>query len=205
MSKSLSQTADAAKWMTEGIKQHEVFQVAFGRAKESALNAGFFFLAARQCFKDGAWGEFLLGYTHKLPRRTVERYVEFAEEVLKCVKEQNPGLVGLEKLSEAARQMVLQSPKGLVALCRELKLMRKFGEYDAVKYRSQKLLGDDKQQEFGFDYFSTALDMLSNENIHIKYPEGKDELEAVKELRAKAQTVINHLDQIIKHGHVIET
>ncbi len=178
---------NAHKWMLEGIKQHELFQKAFQSAKEYALNAGFFFLSAKSGFEHGEWENFCAGYTSKIPHRSIQRYMEFASEVSEWVKSESPKLVGMEKISAAAREMVLQSPKGLVALCRELKLMRKFGEYDEVKYRAKKMLGDNKQLELEFDALFMPVVQLSKigqPNFHIKLPEGKNELEAYEELAA---------------------
>jgi len=43
--------------------------------------------------------------------------------------------------------MVMQSPKGFVALCRELKLMRKFGEYDSVAYALSKQGRENRERQ----------------------------------------------------------
>ena len=174
----------ADKWMLEGVREHEQFQRAFQSAKEHALNAGIFFQSAQANFEHGEWDNFIAGYSHKISRATIYRYLQFAQEVLEWAKSENPKLVGMEKLSAAAREMVLQSPKGLVALCRELKLMRKFGEYDEVKYRARKLLGDGGAQiEFEFEAAEKTLQMLCDPKVHFKFPEGTDEAVALTELQ----------------------
>lgn len=198
----------AIKWMLEGIREHELFQRAFLSAKEHALNAGIFFLSAMDRLGDGDWGLFLEGYSHKIPKRTVQRYVEFASEVLEWAKAQNPKLIGMEKLAEVAREMVLQSPKGLVALCRELKLMRKFGEYDEVKYRKQKLIGNSQQQfEFTFESIVVSLDVLTHfgdSNYTFNYPKGVDEVEFMSQVEAKLEVALARVREIKKNGRLIE-
>ena len=207
MTKPTKQSS-AAKWMIEGIKQHEEFVSHFQKAKEYALNAGLFFASAREEIADGEWGQFLIGYDHIVKVRTVQRYVEFAQEVLKWVKTEHPKLVGMEKLSAAAREMILQSPKGLVALCRELKLMRKFGEYDEVKYRTKKLLGTGSQIEFEFAELAASIDVLTHfgeENYQFKYPDGVDEVEYMSALESKLEAALTRVRHIKKNGRVIET
>lgn len=163
--------------MLEGIKHHESFVTHFRQAKDAALNCGLFFVSARTAVDHGNWITFLNGYTHKLSLRTIQFYTAFADDVLAHVKQEKPNLIGLDKLAAAAREMVLHSPKGLVALARELKLMRKFGEYDAVKYRAKQLTGGDNQIEFNFDAAEKMLAAICDPKV--KLP---DDLEEAEEL-----------------------
>lgn len=201
----LSPAAAADKWMQEGIKQHEEFLRAFLNAKERALNAGIFFITAKAGFDHGQLEDFLDGYSNKISRRSFFYYVGFAEEVIAWVKAEHPKLIGMEKISVAARAMVLKSPKGFIALCRELKLMRKFGEYDEVKYRKSKLLGDSPQIEFEFSAAMGTLDFLCSEKHHIKWPDGKDEVEAMDEMISKMELALKKWKQIRQHGRTINT
>jgi hypothetical protein len=72
----------------------------------------------------------------------------------------------MERISAAARAMVMDSPKGLVALCRELKLMRRFGEYDAVKYRSKQIKGN-QQMEFNYSDAADTLQLLCSDQVEL--------------------------------------
>lgn len=195
---------NAHKWMMEGIKEHEAFNRDFKLAREHAINAGFFFLSARQHFEHGEWGEFLFGYTHKLSSRQIYFYSQLAKEAIEWVKHAQPKLIGIEKIQVAARALVMESPKPLIALCRELGHMRKFGEYDSVKYKAGKMRGDDSQIEFAFSAVTDTLDLLCSD-AHIKYPEGRDEVEALTELKGKLEAALKKVSTIIKHGRVIET
>jgi hypothetical protein len=177
-----SKQANAAKWMLEGIKQHQKFLQDFQSAKEDAFNAGLFFLSAKAEMEHGDWELFKQNYADKIPPRSLERYCEFATEVLAWAREENPKLVSVDQLQGLARSMVLQSPKGMVALCRELKLMRRFGEYDAVKYASRKMLGAGGQIEFDFTSAEKTLQMLCDPKVQLTFPEGTDELAALTEL-----------------------
>ena len=126
----------ADKWIQKALEQHQQFAANFQRAKECALNAGFFFLQAQNSAAHGDFGALIERYSEKISSRTVYRYIEFASEVIEWVKAEFPGIAN-NKIPAAAMKMVLKSPKGYVALCRQLELMRKFGEYDEVKYRTK--------------------------------------------------------------------
>jgi hypothetical protein len=197
----------ADKWIQKAIEQHQLFAVNFQKAKECALNAGFFFLQAQTAADHGDFGALIERYKDKISSRTVYRYIEFAAEVIEWVKAEYPGITN-DKVAAIAMKMVLKSPKGYIALCRQLELMRKFGEYDEVKYRSKKLLGDGKPQlEFSFDELSASVDVFSKigqENFFLKFPEGKDETEALGELEAKLETALARVREIKQHGRIIE-
>lgn len=189
MSNSLQSPAD--RYMKQGIQAHASFKFNFQKAKEAALDAGFYFCACRDSHK-GDFEEFLGCYSKEIHRATVYRYIGFVEEVIEWARKEFPKITKLDELIVKAREMVLQSPRGYIALCRELKLMRKFGEYDEVKYRTQKLKSSNAQIEFDFSAAASSLDVLSqigSANFVFKLPDGKAEKDAVKELLAKVETV----------------
>jgi hypothetical protein len=165
MSKVIKQ-GEARKWMLEGIKEHKGFVGLFRQAKDRALNAGFFFLSAKTKFEHGEWENFMCGYAAEVSARQIQFYMAFAEEAIEWVKREQPKLLGMERISAAARAMVMDSPKGLVALCRELKLMRRFGEYDAVKYRSKQIKGN-QQMEFNYSDAADTLQLLCSDQVEL--------------------------------------
>jgi len=204
MSKRPLQSA-AARWMLEGIREHEAFNAAFRSARAHAINAGFFFLSARQQIADGNWGEFLFGYNHKISERAVRFYMLLATEAIEWVKHAQPQLAGLDKIQAAARDLVMESPKPLVALARELGFMRRFGEYDAVKYATRKRLGDAGQIEFEFTAAEHTLDLLCDPKVVLKFPESADQHEALTELKGKLQSATARVEHLLQNATPIET
>lgn len=204
----LATNETAIRWMDEGIKQAQMGRASFLKYKECTLNAAFFFFSARQSLPDGAWGEFLIGYDHKIAARTVRFYVQVAEAAIEWVKKKSPGITGVEKIMKAAKEMALQSPKPFVALLREEGFMRKFGEYDSVKYATTKRLGNGGSQiEFEFTAVASSLDLLTHlgdENYQFIYPEDKNTTEALAELETKLETALTRVRTIKQHGRVIE-
>lgn len=187
----MTPSKECIKWIEQAVKEHESFTRVFRTAKEHALNAGFYLLSARSKVDDGAWGELLLGYDHKMKARTARGYMQFASEAIEWVKAENPKLVGMPAIMNFAHSLVMQSPKGFVALLRELGQMRKFGEYDSVKYAIRKRNGE--QIEFDFSLSLKALDPLDHlgePNFILKCPEGKTELEALGELKTRLESVL---------------
>jgi hypothetical protein len=187
MNKILKTQSSADKWMHEGIHFHENFKRTFEVAKEAALNAGIFFKQAQDSCKHGEWESLIEKYAGQISRTTIYRYVDFSEELLGWAKATNPTMVGQDKLKAAAMKMALLSPKGYIALCRQLEKMRKFGEYDEVKYRMKKLNGAG-QMEFDFAALMPAMDQLANladEKCVLKFPDGVDRDEYLTELETK--------------------
>lgn len=188
---------DHEKWFREGIAEHQKFLAAFRSAKEAAFNAGLYFLSAKAAHKHGEFEQFADLFREQVSVRSVRRYMEFSTECLEWAKSDRPDLKSLAKLQDHARALVLQSPKGMVALCRELQLMRKFGEYDAVKYARNKTSDrDEPQLFFSFEEFESALQPL----VRNQAPQLKDlavsslqKLEA--DLAAAAATVREELAQ----------
>lgn len=196
-----------AKWMERGIAESTACRKAFSDTKLHAMYAGHAFAQARQTMP-GEFVDYLATFSDRVSKTTVYRYIEFYEAALNWAAEANPQLRDdPEALFRAATSVVLQSPKPFIALMRQLGDMRKFGEYDAVKYATKKLAGASSQIEFDFDKVFSAVDLLAHigeDNYVIKYPENKDETEALRELRDKMAASVKRLDQIIEHGRVVE-
>lgn len=190
MSTTLAPTKNAAadKWIIKSIEQHQNFAINFQKAKECALNAGFFLLQAQAAAEPGDWMPLIERHADKISQTTVYRYIAFATEVTEWVKAEFPGIKD-NLVHAAAMKMVLKSPKGYIALCRQLELMRKFGEYDEVKYRAKKMLGDSKQIEFSFDELSAHLNVFT-QDFRLTLPEGKDEAEALTELETQLEQAL---------------
>jgi hypothetical protein len=126
----------AAKWFAAGLNQHGEFAEAWQQARCAALSAGMNFLKARSCCENGGWLELMQSHAHRIKPRTVQFYMQFATAALEWAKEAEPALEGAKLEQFCCQQVMLMSPKPLVALLRDLRLMRPFGEYDAVQYAS---------------------------------------------------------------------
>lgn len=182
--------------MVDAIKLHEKFISSFQAAKEAALLAGIFFGKARQECDHGEWGEMVAAHSKVLSETTIRRYLEFAEEILAWVRNKNPKIKNEEELLREAKTFVLDSPKGYIALARQVKLIRKFGEYDAVKYRQRKLLGTSTQIEFTFSEVSKhieALTHLGEENYNFMFPSDTNPDEFLGDLESKLQTALDRV------------
>lgn len=189
----------------QGCQKHAAFERGLKQVRRDGIDAAFYFVSAREAIDHGQWLNFLDLHKERIAPRTVQFYCKLAEEAIAWVREAQPQLKTITDVQAAAREMVMQSPKPLVALCRELGFMRKFGEYDAVKYQQKKI--GNGQIEFNFkDVFSTVdlLTHFGDENFNVIYPEGKDELEAITELENKLETALQRVRQIKKNGRVIE-
>jgi hypothetical protein len=200
----VGKSAKAAKWISQAVEQHEGFVKAFMQAKCFALLAGVYLNAAKAEFEHGEWESFMEGYKSKLPIRTAQHYMAFATCCIEWARHENPNLVGMDKIIAAAKALVMQSPKPLVALCRDLRLMRPFGEYDEVKYRTKKLAG--AQIEFNFTELDAAIDPLlhlGEDNYTFKFPEGVDSKTYITGFKTKLQAVLKRLDEM-EAGQPIE-
>ena len=148
----------AEQLFNEGMREHANFVATFHRARVHAFNAGLFFIQSRAAFKNGDWGDYIATFNAQLGRSGVYFYMQLASELLESARAQK---VPERQLEESARNAVLQSPLALTALCRELKFIRRLGDYDSqkydpVKHAIQKMRG---QQEFTFAY-ETCVEQL---------------------------------------------
>ncbi|MDE2019382.1 MAG: hypothetical protein KGJ13_03475 [Patescibacteria group bacterium] len=186
---------NASKWMVDAIKLHNKFRQNFQASKEAALFAGIFFGKAQAECEHGAWGEMMEAYCGEISETTIRRYIEFADQVLGWVKSQNPKILSEEQLLREAKAFVLQSPKGYISLLRQVGEMRKFGEYDEVKYRQRKMLGS-TQIEFNFTdsvKHIEALTHLGEENYNFVMPEDSDPDQFLGDLETKLETALDRV------------
>ena len=189
--------------MAQGVTCHERFKRVFEEAKANALKAGYFFSEAQKSVERGDWEPLIERYGGQISRTTIYRYIEFSEEVFAWVRAENPKLIGQDKMIAAAQKMVLRSPKGYIALCRQLELMRKFGEYDEVKYRMKKL--GTKQMEFEFADLAMSIDHLTHlgdAHYNFKFPEGQDEAAFIEEVETKLETALKRV-RALKHKSTV--
>ncbi len=183
------------RWMSDAIKLHLKFQSHFQAAKESALMAGIFFSKAQQACAHGEWQSLIQEFSSEVSETTVRRYMDFSAEVVEWVKKSHPNLKSEEDILAEGKRLVLLSPKGYVALCRQLALMRKFGEYDEVRYRKEKLLS---QGQIEFDFSATVkhletLAHFGDEKYLFIYPEGVEESAFLEEVETKLATALERV------------
>lgn len=196
----------AAQWFIEGVKKSQAFDAGMRKIAKDFVDAAFCFLRSRELVPHGQWADFCELWATSISPRTVRRWCQAAESAIEWAKKANPGLKTTSELHACAREMMLQSPKGLVALCRDLKIMRPFGEYDAIKYAQKKLSAG--QIEFAFDSVFAPLDALAHfgdPKYQFVFPEGKDESTCIAEVKAKLQAALKRVEEIEQHGRVIET
>lgn len=193
-------------FFNEALKKNDAFIRGMKQVRRDLVDAAFYFLQARQCFEHGEWGTFCAMYKDRISDRTIRSYCQMAEAAIEWVREAQPALKSVIEIQAAAREIMLQSPKQLVGICREVGFMRKFGEYDAVKYQ-QKRIGNGNQIEFNFEQVVSSLDVLTHfgdSNYSFVYPDGKDEVEFMGEVEAKLEAALRRVREIKKHGRVIE-
>lgn len=182
---------EADRWMREGIEQINTGRSRFAQVKQCAMNSGIAFMKAREAVKTGNFNEFMQTYENEIARSTVYRNIEFVENCLASAAAEKPEIKDdPRRLFEHACKMVLQSPKHFVALMRQLGEMRRFGEYDAVKYARRRLMG---QQQLELDFVKVFgwVDSLTHiDQALLEIPEGKTESEALGELETGLVTAL---------------
>lgn len=177
----------AQKWFDAGLDEANKFISTWRKARAHVANAGFLFMRAREACAEGNWLFLLQTNASKMKPRTVQFYIQLAEAALAWALVTSPGLTGA-KLEEAAREVMMESPKPLVALLRDLKELRPFGEYDAIKYRLKKIGNGSEQMELNFEKVFSTFDALEHDFV-FTLPEGKSEAEALRELKEKCDRV----------------
>jgi hypothetical protein len=191
-------SSNADKWIRNAITESALAKKSFEATKVHALNAGWNFIQARiVCERDGSnFTELLAHHEKQISQASAYRYMQFAESALEWAAAEQPSLKGKPaELLKAAYKVVLQSPKPFIALMRQLGEMRKFGEYDAVKYATRKL-GTGQQIEFSFDKVSSTLDLLTHlgdPNYVMTFGEGVDEVAAIEQLEVQFETALEKL------------
>ncbi len=213
MSKSIPATT-ADKFLREGIRETVAVRKSFQALNIAIINAGEFFIQARNACKDGEFSILVDCHKEEIGRTTVYRFIGYVEMGLEWATTDAPKLAhNRDKLLEHLKHMVVQSPKPLVAILRSLEtedgkpLMRPFGEYDAVKYAKSKLLGNGGQIEFEFSKVVAAIDVLTHfgdDNYQFIYPEGKDPGEYLDEIETKMEAVLDRVRKAKQQGKVID-
>lgn len=198
-----------AHWFAEGVKKSREFDRSLKNTRQVAMDAAFHFRRARELCAHGQWEEFCEFHLSEISPRTVRFWCQLAEEAIEWVKKSGVPCKTIAEVHAAARDMVMQSPKPLVALCRELGHLRKFGEYDEIKYAQRKLgAGSPAQFEFEFSDLLAPLDHLCHfgeDNYVFKFPAGVDEQAFLDEAIAKSRAVVKRLEAIKNNGGIIET
>ncbi len=196
---------EVQNWFNAGVEEAERFKQDWARARARAINSGFLFLKARSLCPPGEWELFTENNSALIKPRTVRFYMQLATAALEWAREQNPKLTGEKAQAFAIREVMLMSPKPLIALLRDLRELRPFGEYDAIKHAQKKLRTG--QIEFAFTDLLAPLEALSrfgDENCTFTFPEGRDELSVITEVEAKLEAALARVRQMKKHGRVIE-
>ena len=195
----------AARWFDEGAKKHREFVRDSERLRHTMMDAAFFFISARELVPAGEWLIFLEARKDVVRPRTVRFWIAIAEDAMKWVLEFNPKLKKVSDIQAAAREVVIQSPKALIALWRELRFMRPFGEYDSVKYAAQKRLGNGQAQiEFDFEKLSSTVDVLAHlDKYELRFPEGMDEKEALTNFKTNLLLAVSQVDSQIKQWEAV--
>jgi len=186
---------DAEKWYALGLQKHQAFERGMKQARRDVVDAAFAFLRCRAAFDYGEWGEFLMLHTDISPR-TVRDYIELARHAQDwALRSTSPMPKTIEAVNAIARDLILYSPKPLIELCRDLKFMRPFGEYDRVKYHQAK--EDGSQLSFDFSRLAADVDVLTHlgeKNFELKFADGVDQVGALKELKAKLKLIDGKID-----------
>lgn len=201
---------DATRFFLQGLEKHAAFSRGLKQMRKDAIEAGFFFLQARSGFPHGDWEIFLDGYRDKISRPSVHQYMQLADLSLRWARYKHGDIKHPDALRDKAIEMVLVSPKPIIALARELGHMLKFGGYFEEDYqakKSKRLGNGPRQIEFSFAEVHTHLELLTHlgdDNFAMQYPEGKDEVEALVELETKLEAALARVRQIKQHGRILE-
>ncbi len=187
---------DPAPLMQLGIEQASLARRAFRQLNLHMLNAGVAFIRARDAATDFA--ALVESYKSQISRASVYRYMAYAEAILAQATEARPDLAGsTDLIIEYARDMVIQSPRPLVAVLRADGALRKFGQYDAVRYQRRKL-GMPRPIVIRWPAIMDHLDALtriSDASVRIAVPDGTNERESLRVLRDRLQSALHALDQ----------
>lgn len=197
----------AASLFRIGVEKSRAFDRGMKQVRRDGIDAAFAFHQAREVTPHGDWGLFCETHAEEISPRQVRFWCQLADEAVEWVKLANPKLATSTEVQAAARELVMQSPKPLIALCRELGHMRKFGEYDAIKYATKKLTSGTQQIEFKFDELLAPLDHLAHfgeDKFTFTYPAGREESEVLDEAIAKTRAVLERLEHVKQHGRIIE-
>ncbi len=178
----------------QGVEQHEACKNSLKTTKAFAFDAGLLFLSAKAACADGEWLENVEMYGGGTHLRTVQRYMRFASECLEWAQEQNPNLIDKNKLTAAARTMVLQSALSFMDLCRDLGAI---AQRPANGARDGKAGRSIQQAQFSFnwDVFDASLMTVerSEGNPFLAVP--REELQLS---RQRAAFALEMMDEALK-------
>lgn len=176
MPKALTNAKPAALF-EQGLKSHNLTGDLLHQAKNAALLAGWFFIQSRNTCEHGEWLDLLKEFEAKISERTVRRYILFTEDALVSVIAEKRKLTDEQvkayqlthreladtTLRDAAGEVVIQSAANFTELARELRLFRKFGEYDSVQHAAataRAAKAAPRQIEFNWDLALGGLQSL---------------------------------------------
>jgi hypothetical protein len=193
-------STEAEKLFAAGLEQAQKFERAFQHMREYMICAGLFFSKAKDAHRHGDWELFVQSQGSRL--RTVQAYMAMAAKAVEWAKKAQPQLVGTDLEKFASKDVTIMSPREFVALCRELRKMRRFGEYDKSAYDKSKLIADQQLElDFEFSKVLPAMDWLarlSDPKSTLRPPDGKSESEAwskilefSQQLAARAQSALS--------------
>lgn len=179
--------AHAQKWYDAGFAETQKAGSLWKQFRARLFDAGYYFGKAREAAKHGDWQLFLDCQERKMKRRTIDFYIALSVAAMEWAKADKPELKG-DALLDHARDVMMESPKPLVALLRDLRELRPFGEYDAIKYRLKRIGDGSEQMELNFEKVFSTFDALEHDFI-FTLPEGKSEMDALRELKEKCDRV----------------
>ncbi len=186
---NLVQPADRA--MRSGIEEATKAKAAFRQSKTHMLNAGYFFLTAREELKHGDFGDYVETFAEAIARRTVYKYIEFAQMMLAAAEAEH-GPKSREKLLDLARDMELPSPRAHTEVWRASGEMKQFGEYDGVKYRANQIAPRQIEFQFAFEDTIEQLTALKrDERVATLAPA------SLKKLEGELEASLAHVREIL--------
>ena len=217
----------AQKWFNDGVESATNCAENLGRSKTDGLKAGWFFIRAKLAAGHGEFGLLCAANSGSLAERTIQRFMQFTRLSMWRFIEENreeadsltgglaisrgrnlddepviddEALLKCEDLFQAVIDGSLMSPKDLVAVCREVGLMRRIEEYPstsaaAAKRRRENRAG--RQLLFDFGMATAGLETLmviDRDPARIPKPEKLDALitqteAALEHLRAVRKTL----------------
>jgi hypothetical protein len=214
--------ATATRSFQLGVQSSERFTKAFSSAIIHALEAGWHFLNAHAAHPHGTWQNYIEDQeqNHGGPSyRTVARYMQFTGLTMARLAEIKPELKAAnegwkkqlkdktwdvvpseaakqERLFEAAREEILQSPVEFVALCREVGLMRAFPDYPGnQRGREQRMAGEGAQLHLNFGILNGYLGEVGK--MDSLPPDRRPETPQLLDLKAKLETALTAVNSLL--------
>lgn len=208
----MKSVTDVVRLIEAGMKEHNKVLTAAEQTKVHALEAGWYFLQAKNLCEHGGWTDSLakLGIEEKaggrrkskttpvsvlkpITVRSVQRYMQFTMAALKWAEEKLGEGKKPETYLKEARTLVLESPREFTELLRSIGVMKSFGEYDEIAYRQRQIKGP-QQIEFSFAYekFEPLIVALQKDS---KVESLKDS--TLRKLRTELEASQKRIDKIL--------